>query len=147
MVVASTPRVPHRRRRQSGFTYLVQLFAVAVLGIGLVAASEVWVTTAQRQKTEQLKWVGGQFTQAIGSYYESSPGPVKQYPAKLDELLDDRRSPAVRRHLREIYPNPFAGKPDWELVRTADARIMGVRGAAAGHDTRAKYEFIYRVPP
>ena len=41
-------------RGERGFTYLGVLFAIAVLGLGLSAASEVWVTTAKRQRMEQL---------------------------------------------------------------------------------------------
>ena len=32
---------------------------------------------------------GGQYAQALRSYYRSSPG-VAQYPQQLDELLDNR---------------------------------------------------------
>lgn len=34
-----------------------------------VAAWEVWVTVAKRQKREQVGFVGQKFVQAIGSYY------------------------------------------------------------------------------
>ena len=118
--------------QQGGFTYLGVLFAIAVLGIGLTAASEVWVTTARRQRLEQLDWVGRQFVQAIGSYYESSPGLVKSYPRSLEDLLEDRRFPMVRRHLRQVYANPLTGAVDWELIMTPDGSIRGVRGAAGG---------------
>jgi len=113
--------------RQQGFTYLALLLAIAVLGIGLAAASEVWVTTARRQKLEQLDWIGAQFTQAIGSYYAASPGSVKVYPQSLEELLEDKRYLTVRRHLRVVYPNPFTGKPDWEPIAGPGGRVRGVR--------------------
>lgn len=61
-------------RRQVGFTYLGVLLAVALLGIGLTAASEVWSTVARRQRMRQLEWVGQQYAQAIGNCYESSLG-------------------------------------------------------------------------
>jgi type II secretory pathway pseudopilin PulG len=67
-------------QRQHGFTYLGVLLAIALLSVGLTAASEVWVTVARRQRLEQLNWAGQQFAQAIGSYYESSPGGAKAYP-------------------------------------------------------------------
>lgn len=85
------------RRRQGGFTYLGILLAVALIGLGLASASEVWTTVAHRQKLEQLDFAGQQIAQAIGSYYESTPGLVKRYPRTLEELLDDRRFATVRR--------------------------------------------------
>lgn len=112
---------------QRGFTYLGLLLAIAILGIGLTAASEVLVTTTRHQRLQQLEWTGAQFTQALGSYYVASPGAVKTYPNSLEELLEDRRYVTVRRHLRTVYMNPFTGRADWEHVVAADGRIRGVR--------------------
>ena len=130
---------------QRGFTYLGVLLAVALLGIGMAAASEVWVTVARRQRMEQLEWVGAQFVQAIGSYYEASAGRVKAYPSSLEELLDDKRNVFVRRHLRRVYANPLTGATDWELLRALDGGVRGVRvtvagSSGAGGDSR---EFAY----
>jgi len=134
--------------QQRGFTYLGVLLAIALLGIGIAAASEVWSTTARRQRMEQLEWVGQQYVQAIGSYRESSPGGAKAYPRSLDELLTDRRVPYVRRHLRQLYANPLSGKLDWELIQAADQGIVGVRtpiaGLSVGHD--AHRDFVYLAP-
>lgn len=82
---------------------------------------------ARRQRLEQLYWAGQQFAQAIGSYYESSPGGAMAYPKTLENLLEDRRYPFVRRHLRRVYMNPFTGAADWELVKAPDGGIQGVR--------------------
>ena len=131
--------------RQGGFTYLGVLFAVAVLGIGLTAASEVWVMTAKRQRMEQLEWVGQQYMQAIGSYYESSPGGAKTYPRTLLDLMEDRRYPFVLRHLRQVYVNPFTDKPDWEFVTVPDGGIRGVVVKVATDDGQSwkTKEFAY----
>jgi len=129
--------------RQQGFTYLALLLAIAVLGIGLAAASEVWVTTARRQKLEQLDWIGAQFTQAIGSYYTASPGSVKVYPLSLEELLEDKRYLTVRRHLRAVYPNPFTGKPDWELIVGSGGRVRGVRARISTDSGVEVREFVH----
>jgi type II secretory pathway pseudopilin PulG len=133
-------------RTQSGFTYLGVLLAVAILGIGLAAASEVWVTIATRQRMEQLDWVGQQYVQAIGSYYEASPG-VKAYPRALHDLVEDRRYVFVRRHLRQVYANPLAGTPDWEVVRTVDGGIRGLRTQVPGRreGENEVREFVYTV--
>ena len=130
---------------QRGFTYLGLLVAVALLGLGLSAASEVWVKVVQRQKLEQLEFVGQQFAQAIGSYYESSPGGVKRYPKSLEDLLEDRRYPYVRRHLRQVYGNPFSGKADWELVAAPEGGIRGVRTTVSSVEegASATREYVY----
>ena len=113
-------------RAQRGFSYLGVLIAVAVLGVGISVISEVWVTRAKRQRAEELEWIGQQYVQAIGSYYESSSGAAKAFPRSLQDLIEDRRSAVVRRHLRQIYLNPFSGQADWELVAASDGGIKGV---------------------
>ena len=122
------------------------LLAVALLGIGLAAASEVWVTSARRHKLEELEWIGAQFTRAIGSYHDSTPGPAKAYPQNVQELLEDRRGPTLLRHLRRPYRNPFTGKADWGLVETADGRIRGVRFVVPLETPGRVREFVYSPP-
>lgn len=122
------------------------LLAVAVIGIGLTVASEVWTTVARRHRLEQLEFVGQQFTQAIGSYYESTPGPIKKYPNSLQDLLEDRRNAFVRRHLRQVYVNPFSGVADWEPISASSGGLVGVRSRvlqADGQHTEMR-EFVYR---
>lgn len=113
-------------RRQCGFTYLALLVAVAILGIGLVAGSEVWSQSRQREKERELLFIGEQFRQAIGLYYERTPGAVKRYPQKLQDLLEDRRYLSLQRYLRKIYADPMTGKPDWGVVPAPGGGIMGV---------------------
>jgi type II secretory pathway pseudopilin PulG len=143
MVRGRHPRLGVGPRAQDGFTYLWLLAAIAVLGIGLFAVSEVWVTSARRQKMVELEWVGGQFTQAIGSYYQATPGAAKVYPASLQDLIEDRRYVTVRRHLRAVYANPFTGRPEWDLVAAADGRIRGVRIRLAENSGGMVREFIF----
>ena len=128
-------------RPQSGFTYLWILFAIAMLGVSLTVSSQLWVSSAQRQKIEQMNWIAEQFTQAIGSYYESSPGSVKLYPQTPEMLLQDERFITTKRHLRKIYVSPFSGLPNWDWIRGADGGLRGVRVHGAG-DAATK-EFIY----
>ena len=129
--------------RQRGFTYLGLLLVIALLGIGLVAASEVWVSTARHQRMQQLDWAGSQFVTAIGSYYDASPGTAKVYPTNLQELLEDRRYLTTRRHLRQMYSNAFTGRADWELVVAADGRVRGVRANLPVELGLAPREYVY----
>ena len=51
------------------------------------------------------------------------------YPAKLEDLLRDPRSPGVVRHLRRLYPDPMTGK-EWELVKDPAEKLIGVRSTS-----------------
>src|SRR3954447_20500484 len=114
------------RQRCSGFTYLGLLFFVALMGAALVGVAQVWHTQVQRDKEEDLLFVGNQFRRAISLYYERAPGGARQYPRQMEDLLQDPRYPNVQRHLRKLYVDPMTGKPDWGLVKAPDGSIIGV---------------------
>ncbi len=108
-----------------GFTYLGVLFLVALVGAGLVSVAEVWHTLAQHDKETELLFIGNQFRSAIERYYGASPGAA-QYPKSLEDLLEDKRFPNVRRHLRRIYVDPMTGKSEWGLTQLEGVGIVGV---------------------
>lgn len=111
---------------QRGFTYLAVLFLVAIMGAGLAAVATVWQMMLQREKEQELLFIGHQFRRAIGLYYERTPGAAKQFPADLGQLLRDDRYVTNQRYLRRIYDDPMTGRAEWGLVKTPDGRIMGV---------------------
>ncbi|MEO7465045.1 MAG: type II secretion system protein [Nitrosospira sp.] len=111
---------------ERGFTYIWMLFAVALSGIVLAGAGQVWQTETRREKEVELMFVGEQFRQAIGSYYESSPGMPKRYPDSLERLLSDNRFPIAKRHLRKFFFDPMTGKAEWGLIRKPGIGITGV---------------------
>ena len=113
-------------RSDAGFTYIGLLIAVALVGVMLVAVATVWHQALQRENERQLLFVGNQFRLAIASYYENSPGLAKQFPKKLEDLIEDKRTPFVRRYLRKIYYDPVTLSTDWGLVKSADQGIIGV---------------------
>lgn len=113
--------------RQQGFTYFALLFLVTVLGVGLAASGVVWQTAVQREKERELLFIGGQFRNALASYYNAMPAPsLRRYPVAVADLIKDPRFPNTRRHLRRVYVNPITGKSEWGLVRSADGGIIGV---------------------
>ncbi len=122
---AFQPRL-FRRRNGHGTVYLAMLFAVAFLGVALAAGAQLWSIERQRQKEAQLLQIGLEFSQAIESYYLSSPGSVKVYPQRIEDLLLDDRFLFVKRHLRQIYVDPITGKRDWRLVMSPLGGIQGV---------------------
>ncbi|MEO9061401.1 MAG: type II secretion system protein [Nitrosospira sp.] len=111
---------------EKGFTYIWMLFAVALSGIVLAGAGQLWQTEARREKEVELLFAGEQFRQAIGSYYENSPGMPKRFPDSLEKLLADDRFPIVKRHLRKIFLDPMTGKAEWGLIRKPGIGIVGV---------------------
>jgi type II secretory pathway pseudopilin PulG len=113
-------------RHSRGFTYIGLLIAVVIIGIGLAAIGPVAHTLQLRDKERDLLFVGDQFRRAIAAYYERSPGGLKQYPRKLEDLLRDNRYPGVQRHLRKVYVDPLTGKNLWGLVEVPGVGITGV---------------------
>lgn len=110
-------------RRESGFTYLMVLFAVAIMGAGLALTGEVWRTTALRDKEAELLFIGNQYRKAIERYYLAGRG---QYPRTIEDLLKDPRQPGIVRHLRRLYPDPLGSGGKWGLINAPQGGIMGV---------------------
>ena len=56
----------------------------------------------------------------------NTPGQVKQYPKKLEELLLlDDRLPYIKRHIRKLYKEPFLPNESWGL-ELQQGQIIGV---------------------
>lgn len=123
---ATTVTGSRRQSRQTGFTYIGLLLAVAILGVWLAATANVWHVRMQREKEQELLFIGNQFRQAINHYSASSVGSGRRYPLRIEDLLLDERHLEKRRHLRRIYTDPITGKAEWGLVRLADGQIIGV---------------------
>lgn len=115
-----------------GFTYLAVLVIVAIMGILLAAGGQVWQQSAQREKEKELLFVGNQFRQAIGLYYQRTPGAVKLYPRRLEDLLLDPRYPAKQRYLRKIFRDPMTGEAKWGLVPAPSGGFSGVYSLGQG---------------
>jgi type II secretory pathway pseudopilin PulG len=119
-------------RAMRGFTYVAMLVSVAIIGIGLAGTAEVWSLAQQREKEAELLFVGNQYREAIGRYYDATPGGGKRYPQKLEYLLEDNRYPMPRRHLRKLYADPLTGKTEWGLMEAPDGGIIGVYSLSTG---------------
>ena len=120
------------RDRSRGFTYLGLLFAVTLLGMALATAGTLWSVAARRDREARLLWVGMQYQHAIAAYYRSGPTGIRQLPPSFEDLLEDRRGPALQRHLRRLYPDPVSGRNDWIVERSVEGLITGVRSSAQG---------------
>jgi type II secretory pathway pseudopilin PulG len=110
-------------RLQRGFTYIGLLVVVMLMGLMLTVVSRVWTTTERRERETELLFVGHAYRMAIASYFASG----HHFPAALQDLLQDERSPIPKHHLRRLYPDPMTGRVDWSLVLTPNGDgIMGV---------------------
>lgn len=114
------------RNRSLGFTYIGVLLLIAFMGVALGLVGEVWRTVQIREAERDLRFIGNEFRRAIGRYYESTPGPVKQFPQSLGNLLNDDRYPGTRRYLRRLYRDPISNSHHWGLVKTPEGGIAGI---------------------
>jgi type II secretory pathway pseudopilin PulG len=118
-------------RRERGFTYIGVLVLVALMGIGLAAAGQVWHTAAKREKERELLFIGQEFRLALYRYAKHTPGKEKRAPMSLEELLQDPRYPGIQRYLRKIYVDPMTGGTEWGLIKGAAGEIHGVHSLSA----------------
>ncbi len=132
-------RTGERRRGERGMSYLLVLFALAALGLGLAGTGRVWQQVVQREREAELLQIGQQFRLALASYYLSTPGSGKQFPEQLADLLEDRRYPVPRHHLRRLYRDPMTRATDWALVRSG-GRIVGVHSRSQAAPLRTRHD-------
>ena len=114
------------RQTQAGFGYFSVILAIATLGVSLAAVGELWSTQAQRDREAELLRIGAEMRRAIISYNATSRAGTPNFPARLEELLEDRRGPVLKRHLRKLYVDPMTRSTEWGLVMQPDGRIRGV---------------------
>jgi type II secretory pathway pseudopilin PulG len=114
-----------KRARQKAFTYIGLLILIALIGIALTATAELVNTAIQRDREQELLFVGIAYANAIDSYRRNSPGE-RQFPMRLEDLLKDPRFPNVRRHIRRLYRDPITNSSDWGLVHGPGNGIAGV---------------------
>lgn len=137
---------PQRRARRRvvaaagarGVVLLAFLLALALVGLGAVVAMDVWSTTRQHEREQQLLFVGHQYRAAIRDYYLAGPpGAGRALPTSLEMLLDDDRFPVPVHHLRRLYADPITGSTDWGLLMVGD-RIMGVYSKSEAQPLKQK---------
>lgn len=109
-----------------GFTYLLALMMVMVMGIMLGAAGQSWKTVMHREREEELLFRGTQIRNAIARWYaprgtEQAATPLRD----LRDLLSDPRSATPVRYLRRLYPDPVTGK-EWTVISDPNQGIIGV---------------------
>jgi type II secretory pathway pseudopilin PulG len=162
-----TGSAPPRRlnvKQQHGFTMAAVLAAMLIVALSAQGVMTYVSQQAQRERELDLLRIGQAYAQAIGTFYESSPGNLKRWPRSLDDLVEDKRFVGVKRHLREIYADPITRLPDWGMVMSEDGGIAGVYSKADAKPIRsapieldaitlpaasryADWQFVYRPAP
>ena len=123
-------------QRQRGFSYLLALALIAIVGYTLGQAGLLWKTESQRIREAELMFVGDQYRRAIEKFLYAQPN-VPRYPAELDDLLLDPRFPDTRRYLRKPWRDPVDPKLAWGLIIDPETRgIMGIYSRAAGRPVK-----------
>lgn len=120
------------RARQGGFAFVWVLMTLAIFSLGMAIVGPRWSDDALRDRERELVRVGSLYAQAIAAYRAASPGSIKTYPAKLENLTSDDRMVSMTRHLRKLYVDPLDPGRPWGLVRGADGTIRGVYSQADG---------------
>ena len=119
--------------KQQGFTYVLVLAAVLVVGVLAGKAARLTTVVMQAEREEELIFRGQAYQRAIRSFYESRDG-FQRYPQSLEDLTRDPRF-IHRRHLRALYEDPLGG--DWLVIPAPDGGIMGVASSSEASPRKA----------
>lgn len=102
---------------QKGFTYLMALTLVMVMGIMLSMIGLSWKTILQREREKELIFRCSQIKEAMENWYNPGfPGPGKRAVTpltKLDDLLMSPNSLTKIRFLRRPYTDPMTPDKNW----------------------------------
>lgn len=118
------------KQRSAGLVLLALLIMLILVGVGALAAAEVWSTTLKREREVELLFVGNQYYRAIQDYWKMSPGR-RAYPPSIDVLLTDNRFPNPVHHLRRVYRDPMTESGEFEPIMQANA-LIGVHSTSTG---------------
>ncbi len=121
-----------RINKERGFTYVMVLVAVVVVGLLVGVGHEVTSRIVQADREAELIFRGLAYKNAIKRYHTTN----QAFPRSLEDLLKDPNR-AHKRYLRSLYVDPMAkGEQTWTLMRAANGGISGV--ASSGTDTPIK---------
>lgn len=121
-------------QEQRGFSYLMLMIAVVVMGIAMSVAVRQWTVMVQRELEADLLAKGLEIQNALALYSASMKAgrvmPGEVYPQTLVDLT---RLP--KPFLRKVYNDPM-GRGEWEVVRAPTGGIMGVRSKSRSKPIR-----------
>jgi len=113
---------------EAGFSYLMVMMAITVMGLTMTMAARQWKTMVQRELEADLLAKGIEIQTALALYSAHAKAgrvmPGEVYPQTLAELT---RPP--KPFLRKVYLDPV-GRGEWQLIRAPAGGIMGVRSTS-----------------
>lgn len=109
--------------RSRGFTYLMVLAAVVIVGVLAEAAHLSTWRIVQADREAELLFRGMAYRRAIEGFYKANG----MYPRELEDLLKDPKV-SGRSHMRALYLDPMAAgeNKQWALVHAVGGGIAGV---------------------
>lgn len=117
--------VPSLRRREAGFSYLMVMLAITVMGLMMTVTARQWKVVVQRELEADLLAKGIEIQTALALYSANKKAgrvmPGEVYPQSLADLT---KPPTP--FLRKVYVDPI-GRGEWQLIRAPAGGIMGVR--------------------
>jgi hypothetical protein len=129
MLSSSPLRSP---KRQAGLAILAVLIVLVTSAMTVLVAFHSLKLQKQREREVELLQIGQEFLRALTAYVQSTPGGGQDFPRTLDDLLEDKRQPTVKRYLRRIAIDPMTHEARWGLVRGANERITGIYSLSDG---------------
>ena len=113
--------MPKRRsRRESGFTLVALVIAIAILTILIAGVAPSIGTIMKREREEELIFRGKQYARAIALFQRR----YGRYPNELKELYENRP-----RTIRKLFKDPMCSCDFHPIIQgTADA-MTGISGA------------------
>lgn len=110
------------------------LWWVAISGVMLAALGQQWVLESRREREVELVFRGTELGRALATYRAATPAGMPEAPQSVDELLEDRRGPQMRRHLRQAWRDPITGQP-WAML-IVNGRILGFHSVSSREPLR-----------
>jgi len=113
---------------ERGFTYVMVLAAVIIVGIVVQAAHATTWRLVRADREAELLFRGQAYRNAIRSFHQTNG----VFPRTLEDLVKDPRSTS-KRHIRALYRDPTSKdeKGEWRLIRAIDGGIGGVASASS----------------
>ena len=113
------------KQGERGFSYIMLMIAIVVMGVAMSVAARQWKVMVQREQEADLLAKGIEIQNALALYSATKKAgrvmPGEVYPQTLAELTKQPKP-----FLRKVYLDPV-GRAEWDLLRAPTGGIMGVR--------------------
>ncbi|MBH0185441.1 MAG: type II secretion system protein [Nitrospira sp.] len=109
------------KQGESGFSYIMLMIAILVMGVAMSVAARQWKVMVQREQEADLLAKGIEIQNALALYSATKKAGRVMPPQTLVELTKQPKP-----FLRKVYLDPV-GRVEWDLLRAPTGGIMGVR--------------------